>query len=141
MLTQKEFWQFSLDYYSKADIQQAALQLQDQYEVNINLLILLYWADQQELRLPLKHLELAITQHQASLEKCRGIRRNLKTKVPREDYQAILNLELELEKLQQNDLIAALAKYKPKSGTDNLKDYLNSKGVTQIGSWLRRLQG
>ena len=141
MLTQKEFWQFSLDYYSKADIQQAALQLQDQYEVNINLLILLYWADQQELRLPLKYFQLAVTQHQASLEKCRGIRRKLKKQIPREDYQAILNLELELEKLQQNDLIAAMAKYEPKSGTDNLKDYLNSKGVTQIGSWLRRLQG
>jgi uncharacterized protein (TIGR02444 family) len=101
------FWAFSCAYYDRKDIKEACLALQDQYQFNVNVLLLCCYIQTQDLALDAKHIEqclVAIASTNDQLNELRKIRR--KVKVHNNDaYQCLLDAELAIEKQQQQTLI------------------------------------
>ncbi|KKO48542.1 hypothetical protein VT06_11605 [Arsukibacterium sp. MJ3] len=110
--TEQQLWQFSLALYPK--IQQWCLDWQDSFGVNINLLLLLCYLEQQRISLTAKQLQ----QLSAKLEHfnrqftqpLRALRRNsnhtsLSAAAQQQLKQTLLAAELSLEQLEQQLLI------------------------------------
>ncbi|MCH8536214.1 MAG: TIGR02444 family protein [Alkalimonas sp.] len=122
--TPEQFWQFCLQLYPT--IQQPLLTLQDELAANVNLLLLLLYAEQQHWQWSLadiQQLQQAVTPiNQLYTLPIRQLRQKL-SREPRLK-QALLQAELEAEKLEQQALLAALPKPGNGSGNDLLMSYL-----------------
>ncbi|NRA54263.1 MAG: TIGR02444 family protein [Gammaproteobacteria bacterium] len=105
-----ELWQYSLDHYAKVD--DLLLALQDQYQLNINLFLLCGYAQQQGCAIDEMQLANLVAQCQQWQEQLispfRALRRSLKVSISQTDYQAMLTMELALEKQQQYQLVNSL---------------------------------
>jgi uncharacterized protein (TIGR02444 family) len=110
LLTPQELWQYSLQHYPRVDT--LLLELQDQYQLNINLFLLCGYAQQQGCaidEMQLANLQAQCQQWQDQLiTPFRTLRRSLKATLSAQDYQAMLTMELALEKQQQHQLITSL---------------------------------
>ncbi|RXJ73434.1 TIGR02444 family protein [Veronia nyctiphanis] len=109
--TAEALWQFSLSHYSHHDVKHACLKLQDDYQGNVNLALLLVWLELSEFSLSdsdLYKLKSALSDSETLLRRYRQVRRDLKAELSHSGYQKLLNFELMLEKKQQQDLIAAV---------------------------------
>ncbi|RDV24860.1 TIGR02444 family protein [Alteromonas aestuariivivens] len=104
-LTAETFWQFSLDWYAQPGFEALALSLQDEYGVNINMLLLLCWCMKRRVMLTLPQwqtLAQAISKHEAELKEHRQVRREAKGS---SRYQSLKDEELQLESAQQQCLV------------------------------------
>lgn len=111
LLTSEAFWSFSLSHYKKHGVQQAALELQDKHHGNVNLALLLIWLDTLNIHFSLSHftlLEHSLIQSDKLLQSYRQLRKKIKHTQTAALYQDALQFELQIEKQQQEDLIAAL---------------------------------
>jgi len=110
VLTPAELWQYSLTHYAKVD--DLLLELQDQYQLNINLFLLCGYAQQQGCAIDEMQLANLLAQCQQWQEQLispfRALRRSLKVSISQDDYQAMLTMELALEKHQQYQLVNSL---------------------------------
>ena len=110
LLTAEELWQYSLSHYPKIDT--LLLELQDNYQLNINLFLLCGYAQQQGCaidELQLAHLTSQCNDWQQQLiAPFRVLRRSLKASLSHEQYQSMLTMELALEKQQQQQLVLSL---------------------------------
>lgn len=107
-LLAEDFWQFSLRHYSKAEVREACLLLQNQYQGNVNLALLLTWLDNQSLDLKDWQVLLsALEATNALLTSFRPLRIQAKASASHL-YPQMLSFELEIEQQQQADLIAAV---------------------------------
>lgn len=106
-------WQFSLTLYPK--MQSLFLQWQDELGANVNLLLLLCYLEQQQLSLTstqLQQLAAALTHFSAQFtQPLRQLRKNatgsgLSTALQQQLKQSLLQAELELERLEQQLLLA-----------------------------------
>ena len=114
-LQSSSLWQFALQYYSKSARSNALLQLQDKYAANINLCLLLKYLSQRNMMVStstISVLHAHVTEFsQAYTQPLRQLRTRFKQSLQTmENYSALrthmLNAELELEKQEQQLLIA-----------------------------------
>ncbi len=111
-LEPSQFWQFSLSHYAQAGVQSNLLYLQDNWQGNINALLLCHWLDQQSLALSAVDwiaLFQSITKTDPILQAHRQYRKQQKGIVPLAKYQTLLTQELNLEQRQQAQLVAVLS--------------------------------
>ncbi|RQW61633.1 TIGR02444 family protein [Vibrio viridaestus] len=107
-LTLENLWQFSLQYYSVRAVKEACLSLQNRFNGNVNLILLLKYLDTHNVAIGDNdwHLLLeCLHRSDVLLHDFRQLRRQLKTHVPDTIYRQSLEFELELEKQQQADLV------------------------------------
>lgn len=145
------FWEFALTHYARPGVEQACLCLQDSYQGNVNLALLLHWLDTQAQALPadaLPALLAALTDTDALLSHFRQLRRELKPGLAPAAYRKLLDFELALEKRQHRDLLAALARScpvphpaanQPNPQPPNLANYARQLGLPD--TLLNQLRG
>ncbi|MGF1713417.1 TIGR02444 family protein [Photobacterium chitinilyticum] len=113
-LSSQDFWQFSLSHYARAGVKTASLTLQNEYQGNVNLALLLHWLDTQ--RIGLTDLEInalitVLTLSDTRLEQYRAMRQQLKPQLDQAGYQQLLAFELELEKSKQHELLGQINQF------------------------------
>ena len=121
-LTPELFWQHSLQHYAKPGVADACLALQDNYQVNVNLLLFYHWCftvNQPVPRSLRKALDEAVATTDPAIQAHRIRRRAAKGS---SDYEALKQQELELEAAQQAELVAAYQKIK---GSESLNATIN----------------
>ncbi|OLQ78799.1 TIGR02444 family protein [Photobacterium proteolyticum] len=142
------FWQFSLNHYARAGVEHACLTLQNTYQGNVNLALLLHWLDTLHIELADQQIHALIASLVVSdkqLQQYRTMRQRLKPQLAPAGYQLLLDFELELEKSQQHELLEQLNLLlplpAPAAGTvtsNNLARYCQQLGATSL---LSHLQG
>ncbi|NTS75687.1 TIGR02444 family protein [Catenovulum sp. SM1970] len=110
-MTNESFWQYSLTLYQQTQMQSLCLQLQNEYQVNVNLLLFccyLQSLDKALSALQLKDIETALLPfNKAYTTKLRQLRQNLKTDetlvatTQQTLKQALLKCELTMEQHEQ----------------------------------------
>lgn len=106
-LTPELFWQHSLQHYAQPGVADACLALQDNYQVNVNLLLFYHWCytvNQPVTPAVREALEEAVATTDPAIQQHRIRRRAAKGS---NNYEALKQQELELEAAQQAELIAA----------------------------------
>ncbi|MGF1765084.1 TIGR02444 family protein [Aliivibrio kagoshimensis] len=107
-LLAEDFWRFSLQHYSKPEVKEACLLLQNHYQGNVNLALLLAWLDNQSLTIKdWQALLPALDTTNALLTSFRALRVQAKASA-NPLYQQMLSFELEIEQQQQAHLIHAV---------------------------------
>ncbi|WP_243453991.1 TIGR02444 family protein [Oceanisphaera pacifica] len=135
----EQFWQFSAQHYARPGVAQACLQLQDEYGANVNLLLLLVMLEAQGLTTQASHFMPLLTSRLSMFEQWRALRRQLKPKLDNDDYLALLQHELNLERWQQQELLQQLALHPPSAGHGGLLDYLAQLPVPDPPLWQLKL--
>jgi uncharacterized protein (TIGR02444 family) len=148
ILNSQDFWQFSLSHYAQAGVQPACLTLQDTYQGNINLALLLHWLD--TLTIQLSNAELHTLEANAALsdirlQQYRAMRKQLKTQLDLLGYKQLLTFELELEQDQQHVLVTQFNQFNvsppkttsPSLPTNNLERYCLQQKATVLLSKLQ----
>lgn len=145
-LSKQDYWQFSLSRYARAGVQPACLALQNDYQGNVNLALLLHWLDTQHISLADPKINALVTGLRSSntrLQQYRTMRKQLKPQLDQAGYQQLLAFELELEKSQQHDLIEQLNHFtypSPEPATNgNLVRYCQQLGASTLLPQLQAL--
>ncbi|MDV7105441.1 TIGR02444 family protein [Vibrio sp. TH_r3] len=110
-LTVERLWQFSLQYYAMRGVKEACLSLQNNFNGNVNLLLLLKWLDEQQLifdRNDWNQVQQALLRTETLLLHYRHLRKKTKSHLPATLYRESLEFELLLEKQQQSDLVECI---------------------------------
>ncbi|MBR9790293.1 MAG: TIGR02444 family protein [Gammaproteobacteria bacterium] len=111
-LSPELFWQHSLQHYAQPGVADACLALQDNYQVNVNLLLFYHWCytvNQPVTPALREALEEAVATTDSAIQQHRVRRRAAKGS---SDYEALKQQELELEATQQEELVATYQKIK-----------------------------
>lgn len=154
MLSDTEFWRYSVELYGKSGITDVCLTLQDKLGVNVNLLLLLCYCEGQRLQLSREDIETlaaaVIPWHSEYTKPLRGLRRRLALddRANIEAKQAIFDAEMALEKIEQKLLVGAFNTLKPvhtgrKKTAQNLQRYLgllNQKAPLQYAGAIEHLR-
>ncbi|QXO17648.1 MULTISPECIES: TIGR02444 family protein [Vibrio] len=133
-LTLERLWQFSLQYYSVREVKEACLSLQNNFNGNVNLLLLLKYLDEQQLTLQeqdWQSLIEGIARTETLLHHYRELRRKLKNNLTDTLYREALQFELQLEKQQQSDLIEVINRH---TLTINHGEVLTLRYCRQLGA-------
>ncbi|MFS1701631.1 TIGR02444 family protein [Alteromonas sp. AMM-1] len=107
-LTPEAFWQYSVNHYGKPGVAEACLILQDNFGINVNLLLLYSWCIAHNITLTAETrnaLAVSVATTNPAIEQHRVQRRQAKG-TPQ--YNALKQQELNLEALQQQALVAVL---------------------------------
>ncbi|MGI9294260.1 MAG: TIGR02444 family protein [Pseudomonadales bacterium] len=104
----QQYWQYSLRHYASPAIADLCLSLQDNYGINVNLLLFAGFLSQCRYTLPAAKQPLLMTRvrtfDQRYLRRIRRLRRRVKTLLPDQSprwYADFKQLELTAERLQQ----------------------------------------
>lgn len=129
----EDLWQFSLETYAKTGVSELCLLLQNEFDINVNLLLLTTYLDEQALSLDDSQwpkLEACIFKINNSLKVLRQAR-TLINEINIEVYDKVLIAELELEKQTQQILVNQLNSVTicPNQVASNLFRFLEFKGV------------
>lgn len=122
MLTPEDFWQFSVSRYGKPGVADACLMLQEQFGINVNLVLLYCWCIEHNHHPTLaarKALNSTVAKTNPAIEQHRQQRRLAKGSP---DYEAMKQAELELEAEQQKALVAALCSFDSETETTDIND-------------------
>lgn len=104
-----EFWRFACEFYDEAQIKDLCLEGQNEFQLNVNMLLLCCWLEQHNLAIAegdFRLLQEAIAQSDRHLKVLRK-QRNALAKGS-EEYQGLLQQELVSERQQQQILLDAL---------------------------------
>ena len=107
MFSASGFWDYSLKVYALTEVKDLCLDLQNRYGFNVNLLLLCGYLERKSLGLSsvdINKLQQDIAQIDRQTQLIRNKRVAVKKSEPKQ-YQQLLKNELELEKLQQQQLI------------------------------------
>lgn len=124
-----EFWQFSLEVYARSGVQSCCLTLQDDWLLNVNILLLCCYLEEKRLACSIKQFE-QLTQSISETDQALKVHRKKRRAAKDQDkslYQQLLKVELDLEKQQQTQLIEKVNGFELGEGSDNLKAYVNSQ--------------
>lgn len=128
------FWQFALSLYGKAGVAQKLLQLQDQFGLDINVLLYMVWLGNEGIALNDESIQpmltLAFDWQQNIMQPLRRARREIKARLgDGAQYQKAKSLELAVEQ----EIIARLYQLKPyesvvdqNATVENLKCYIKA---------------
>ncbi|GGF62663.1 TIGR02444 family protein [Alteromonas lipolytica] len=132
-LTPALFWQHSLAVYAKPGVASACLTLQDDYQVNVNLLLFYQWCycNQVRVRPSLNNaLNTVISQTDAAIQAHREVRRKAKGT---SNYEQLKQDELSLEAAQQAALVEAYHHRLPEPEGEREIEQL---GIESLYHWL-----
>lgn len=106
------FWDYSVSRYTKGDMAPLAILLQDNHNVNVNVLLLVGWCLENNFIINLPQLKAVIEASSSVEEKLKVHRAKRKAAHPDKGadpavYAALKAEELELEREQQRDIVAA----------------------------------
>lgn len=122
MLTPEDFWLYSVNRYGKPGVADACLTLQDQFGINVNLILLYCWCieyNYRPTRAAREALSSTVAQTNPAIEQHRQKRRLTKGSP---DYEAMKQTELEMEAEQQKALVAALCSFDSETETTDIND-------------------
>jgi len=119
------FWDFSLQHYAKAPVQQQCLQLQEDAGANVNVVLFALWlATEKRLfdhDLVLHHAEL-LHWHEQVIVPLRQARFGVKQSDLNDDlYETVKKTELDAERVEQDILYLLLPKFSEASGALSLE--------------------
>ena len=121
------FWDFSVRLYEEDRIRQQCLYLQDQYKLNVNLLLLCCFLESKGQVLSNADVNVLIGASTATQAKLTIMREDRKKQKGTSQYQHFLEQELTIEKQQQADLIRALDALNLIQGSgNNVKTYVST---------------
>ncbi len=140
-LTLERLWQFSLQYYSVSEVKEACLLIQNQHKGNVNLLLLLIWLDEQQVRFSENDwpiLDSCLHRAESLLHDYRELRKQFKKHLPDSLYRKSLQFELQLEKQQQSDLVECInqLKLRQNHGEPLTLEYCRLHGAEHLYSGL-----
>ena len=115
--TETPFWRFSLKFYRQAGVSEACIVLQDEYGIDVNLLLFLFWLASDDRKLSAEEVKMLDDNvrdwRNLTIIPIRDVRRKLKgapTLVEAGTQEAFRNkvkaVELDAERLQQEALYA-----------------------------------
>ncbi|WP_100642444.1 TIGR02444 family protein [Alteromonas facilis] len=113
VISTQEAWNFALALYAEGSVATHLLSLQDAYDCNVNVLLLLQYLAHKKLNIDaqcLNQLSLAIADSQEELKAHRVMRREAKADSPRV-YQQLKDQEIELERIQHSLLLDRINKW------------------------------
>ncbi len=116
LFDKEQLWHFSFDFYAPERIKQLCLMLQDDFDININLVLFLLWYSEHCQRIVgaahIEHLLDAIAEADSWVEEFRTHRRQLWQRIQRSSHKvnddvrkALLDAELTLEAQVQSVII------------------------------------
>lgn len=141
-----KLWQFSLQLYSKSNVKDACLTLQDKHHADVNLVLFLLYQGSLQRQLSTESIQHIDDNTRSFRERViqpiRALRKSLKGKAFSVEadqdslYQNILGLELSAEKLAQTqletiDVITQNGLTPLQAATDNLSAYATLLGIQQ----------
>lgn len=141
-----KLWQFSLQLYSKSNVKDACLTLQDKHHADVNLVLFLLYQGSLQRQLSTESIQHIDNNTRSFRERViqpiRALRKSLKGKAFSVEadqdslYQNILGLELSAEKLAQTqletiDVITQNGLTPLQAATDNLSAYATLLGIQQ----------
>lgn len=153
MLTDVQFWQFCLSWYARPGVSQACIELQDKLGLNVNLMLLLCWCEQQKLQLSFDQIERLGLSLKVWSEKYTQPLRQLRRQIALEDHadesvkHAIFDAEMALEKSEQRLLIGTFSHFNLTNSdqtVQNLTRYVSSAdsiGVIRFAKQLAVIRG
>ncbi|TNF65369.1 MAG: TIGR02444 family protein [Gammaproteobacteria bacterium] len=113
------FWQFSLKLYKNKQIESALINLQEQYDLNINCILFALWLAYVDIQLQpnefqdiIKSVEVMQSNITKVIRKARKSVKLNQSQYPDMFYQNLLQIELESEALQQQKLYQLASKFK-----------------------------
>lgn len=113
------------------------MHIQDDFKGQVNLALMCLWLDDLNLQVNsslYQAFEAALASSSEKLTPLRAARRQLKNQLSTEQYQQLLNIELEVEKQQQRALVDCLDNdmLSTTSTPQNFQYYLERLGVTEL---------
>lgn len=135
--TLEEYWAFTEQTWQLEDLREAALTLQDTYELEPNVLLLALLLQESGSFLSTAQFE-QIDKAQARwsqqlLTPYRRLRKLAKGSLPEESIQQMLQVELDMERKCQKYILGELCEHEQTSDGDNLYACLSAKGI-EMGS-------
>ena len=128
MLSGEAFWSFSCSHYEKQGVKGACLKLQNEYDFNVNVILMCCFLQKQNLSLSEAQLRECLKATNESDQHLKSLRINrMALKAFNEQaYGHMLKAELELERQQQQELIKVLNQQllQPLESGRNLETYL-----------------
>lgn len=132
MLSQSVFWDYAVNLYGKTGVTDVCLKLQDELGLNVNLILLLCYAEQHRLQISSKQLKQLVQcvdkWHREYTKPLRRIRRDLalEDSATVEAKRAIFDAEIELEKAEQKLLLGCYNRLELQSvdSAQNLQRYI-----------------
>jgi len=124
------FWDFSLASYSRDGVPENCLALQDDFKLDVNVLLYGAWLASQDKRLEMEHLaalEVVITPwREQVVEPLRALRRRWREYPPADSLRGeVKRLELQAERQQQDMMLAFLrAASEPPGASQPLEENL-----------------
>lgn len=137
-MARNPFWTYSLRIYRQPGVSSACIALQDHAEADVNLLLFCLWAGQQRIALSPAVIAgaLAVSKEwRGAMMPLRQARRALKPMGVDRLRGALLRLEIQAERLQQDRLYALICTTKRGKGeavmvaADNLAAYFRGAGI------------
>lgn len=107
-LTPSQFWDYSVARYGQKEVAPLCLDLQDNYGVNVNLLLFMCWCIEHQTVVnffQFQTLKNGIADSEAQLHQHRSERRQAKTNCDDDTYNALKAQELLLERAQQKIIV------------------------------------
>ncbi|GAA4884092.1 TIGR02444 family protein [Ferrimonas pelagia] len=145
-ISAEQYWQFSESIWKQPGARHTALELQDKYALEPNLLLLALLLEQQGQFLDdnqFRQLEMAQgSWRDRMLAPYRQLRRLAKHNLPAESYQQMLEVELVMEKRSQQLILKSLERMRFAHEGDNLAACLDAQGIepnTLPGNLLQQL--
>lgn len=137
-LEEQDFWNFSLTLYAQPGVMENCLMLQDDFHLNVNMILFCCFAEQVNLMLDeiwLTTLHQAVQQSETHIAQHRQQRKQYKQKASinqgemfdQSHYQLLKQQELTLEKQQQADLIASAQAQQTQLPLDTSNDAPNTE--------------
>jgi uncharacterized protein (TIGR02444 family) len=105
ILDADSLWLFSQRFYQEPSVELVCLTLQDDYQVNINLLIFLVYCDDAACIPQLEPLLCSLKRSERALKRYRQMRKRVKDRLQPQHYDILLKHELVLERRQQSSLL------------------------------------
>lgn len=142
----EQFWSWSCQTYQFSAVRKLCLLLQDEYQLNVNFLLLAIWTEQQAIGLIAEDWQTISAECEPielKIQQMRAKRRRLKS-VSHQQYTKALELELKGEKFLQNQAIKSISalqnnkqiqheaakEIKIEALSHNLQAYLKQQQVT-----------
>ena len=124
---QRDCWAFSLDLYARPNVENACLELQDRFGLDVVLVLVLCWlwksnagADPSLIRAAFTVSEHWQSRIVGPLRAARRSARSLSADKDRSLYQSIKACELEAERAEQAALVAGIVDRRPAGGHDRV---------------------
>ncbi|TKB50943.1 TIGR02444 family protein [Ferrimonas aestuarii] len=133
MISHDQLWQFGDQIWQHQDAKDLCLQLQDDYEIDPNLLLLAILMEHEHQFLTASKFTVLKQAKDEWEERMVGpyrqLRKLAKTSLPKESYQQMLEVELVMEKRSQRLMVKALQHLPIESEGDNLTACLAAHGL------------